>query len=420
MPSNTPTPTATPQPTPDAQGNYRATLGDKFNADGFSYNTDRTDGNFDGSGNTYPADGATGTYMVNDVTFNMGPYANDSNNIVTATGQVIPLPNQTGDYLYIAAAGTSAQATQTFTINYDGYNEEMALSISGWCGSAAYSEYTTVTFDHRHTTVGDDNGCSAKIYGYRLTLTADAVESITLPNNSAVKVFAMTIQTEAPIATNTPTIAPTAGSVDMIVITTSPTLIPTITVTQQPMVTISSLPSSTLSYTPSYTPLIAEVTPTVTITPTNQVTPLNLSVTPTEKETNLITTTLKPSPTISQDKFVTVTLYFKYRDGKAYSNLKVYIDDNEYNTDSDGKITINQIKLGTHKVFVRHNNIDYRQEFILGIDNLREPISITVNPENNLNIYSIVFVGVMALISTIIILIRKRSHQNIEKIYEQS
>ncbi len=67
-------------------------LSSYYNVDAFSYNTNRYDGAYDGSPNSYSADEVQINPNFENISYVLGPLTDGSNNAISAAGQIIMLP----------------------------------------------------------------------------------------------------------------------------------------------------------------------------------------------------------------------------------------------------------------------------------------------------------------------------------------
>ncbi len=135
-----------------------ADLSSLYDADGFSYDSNRSDGNLDYGGYTLPADTFPGNQWVRymGVLFQTPDVSDGSKNEMVFDGQHVSLPE--GDYAALALLvnATNGDKTSTVTLDYaDGTSEQAALTVSDWCAGAHHGEEAVIWFDHRHSASGD-------------------------------------------------------------------------------------------------------------------------------------------------------------------------------------------------------------------------------------------------------------------------
>jgi alpha-mannosidase len=199
-------------------------LSSYFNLDGMSYDSARSNGNLDGSGNTYSADLMPATITSEDVSFSIGLRTDGSNNLVQASGQTITLPSGNNKFLYLlgAKAGTGT-ASGVFKVNYsDGYTTTKNLAFTDWTAVIGGWNLARVTdtigyvLTHNHSSSGDNYTKDNYLFIYRIPLDPSrVVSSVALPNATGIKIAAISLtsggfltedfQVSPPGATPTPT-----------------------------------------------------------------------------------------------------------------------------------------------------------------------------------------------------------------------
>ncbi len=189
------------------QGSYQITtpsynsLAQAFNNAGTSDNSNPAAGNFDGSGYSYSAQslaavGLTpGAIVTHDgVSFTWPNASAGQPNNVTTAGQTI-MYSGAGDTLGFLGAGTFGTQSGTGTITYtDGSTQQFTLTFADWYANAPASgdELLATTSDWNRpvgSTLGDHQ---VSVYYTAVALNpTKAMQSITLPNNSKLHVFAL-------------------------------------------------------------------------------------------------------------------------------------------------------------------------------------------------------------------------------------
>jgi hypothetical protein len=129
------------------------------------------------------------------VTFKIGP-ADGSNTVATA-GQSIPLPSGAFSSLHLLMIAVNGnQESQNFLVTYDDNTVQTnTQSVSDWFSPSAYpSETQAVSMAYRNSADGskDEEQCYVFDYSFSLNKT-NTVKSVTLPNNTNVKIFALTL-----------------------------------------------------------------------------------------------------------------------------------------------------------------------------------------------------------------------------------
>ncbi|MGQ8336957.1 alpha-mannosidase [Sunxiuqinia sp. A32] len=179
-----------------------------FNQDAISFDGNRADGNMVDS-LSLSAELLPPMVASEDISFKIGSSDDGVNNVVAAQGQKIQLPKGDFNKLYILAAATE-DTEGTFKIG----SQKSNLSVQDWTGwvgqhysrklymnnlkvseiTNAYSKRDNIAWyaSHRHSPGANDAYQYSYLYKYELTLPKGA-KSITLPSNSKIKVFAITV-----------------------------------------------------------------------------------------------------------------------------------------------------------------------------------------------------------------------------------
>jgi hypothetical protein len=152
-------------------------------------------GGLDGVGNAYSANLLGSTISWNGVSFTFGP-ANGAD-VVTGAGQTITLTaTQASSLNLLATAVNGAQTSQQFIVNYnDGTSATFTQSLSDWFVPGQYSgESIAKSMAYRDTSSGSKDNRTFNLYGYAFaTEKSKTVQSITLPNNTHLKVLAIAL-----------------------------------------------------------------------------------------------------------------------------------------------------------------------------------------------------------------------------------
>lgn len=181
-----------------------------YNLDAFSYDSNRDDGNMDRL-YSIPAELVPDTIVSNGVLFKMGNKDDEQNNAVACKGQTLTLPK--GDYnsIYLLAASIN-DTIGNFNVN----GKTIALPIQYWSGyigqyynrnfkpdgvtvesiSSPFVKKDNIAWfaSHRHLAYPSENRTYeySYLYRYKIDLPKNA-KSITLPNNKAIRIFAITV-----------------------------------------------------------------------------------------------------------------------------------------------------------------------------------------------------------------------------------
>lgn len=151
--------------------------------------------------------GISSNVLGNGVIWNGQPFSfgpGNANDVVSAAGQTIALPQSNAGALYfLGAAVYGNQINQTFTVTYtDGSQQTFTQSMSDWYNGLQGFTGEAVAVAMPYADLANDSKfyhSSFYLYGYSFALDANkTVQSITLPDNSHVKIVAMTLSPTAP------------------------------------------------------------------------------------------------------------------------------------------------------------------------------------------------------------------------------
>ncbi|MDI4643817.1 hypothetical protein [Cohnella hashimotonis] len=132
-------------------------LNGAFNEDAFSFDANRADGNFDGSGYTYAADNRKAAFVYEWTNYRLGSFAAGKNNSVKATGQTLTIPAGKYASIRILGASTNGDKTGTFRIRYsDSTYADVSVTMKDW-STASPSGHVVQKTPHRHNGSGDAN-----------------------------------------------------------------------------------------------------------------------------------------------------------------------------------------------------------------------------------------------------------------------
>lgn len=188
----------------DAPAPVPVALDQFFDNDGFSPASAK-DGDFDGTGRTYPAEGlpGAGETVVNGVPYLFPSSAAGAKNNVVAMGQTIPLPKKryhTAHFLLAASTPmpTAGVAGGPATVHYaDGSTSSAELAMGDWLNAGG-----VINVPHEYGPDGNPTTDPASIFTTNVWLdpSKEAV-SVTLPTtspvgpeNSSLHVFSMSVQ----------------------------------------------------------------------------------------------------------------------------------------------------------------------------------------------------------------------------------
>jgi hypothetical protein len=171
-------------------------LASSFNTRGIYINEEKFSDGLDGSGCACSAELLGASQVWDGATFKMG--SPGVSNVVTAAGQSIPLPaGKFSSLRLLMLAVNGNQESQNFLMTYtNSAVETNTQSISDWFTPMSYpGESQAVTMDHRDNSDGTSSSDQTfYIYAYSFSLNnTNVLKTITLPDNSNVKVFALTL-----------------------------------------------------------------------------------------------------------------------------------------------------------------------------------------------------------------------------------
>ena len=186
-----------PLPTVTPGSSVPADLSAAFNTTGIFHDGAATGGagGVDGEGNGYSAQllGAAQTWKG--VGFKLGPA--NAPDLVSCHGQVIPLPS--GPHASLWLLGTAvegSQMAQTFTVTYTGGTmQALVQNLSDWFQPGGFpGESRAVRMPYRLAADGSKDTRPFYLYSYGFPLNpAKTVQSVTLPDNPYVKIFALSL-----------------------------------------------------------------------------------------------------------------------------------------------------------------------------------------------------------------------------------
>ncbi|MEV6103966.1 Tat pathway signal sequence domain protein [Streptomyces sp. NPDC051940] len=145
------------QPLPPAGASTRVDLGPYLNNDGITTEMFFGDGDFDGSGRTYPMAQLpqTGTLTDGGVGFAFVNGAEGTANNVLAAGQRVEVPAGRYAKLHVLGAGDTGDVRIPATLTYaDGSAVAAEIALTSWLNSPSYGETQPVTTSQIHTRTG--------------------------------------------------------------------------------------------------------------------------------------------------------------------------------------------------------------------------------------------------------------------------
>lgn len=199
-----------------------------------SPDTNRSAGDFDGKGGSFPAEhippdasptGATSRVYPSGykwdrenrpdgrISFLYPEKTPESNGAVALNGQKLTVEHGRYVAMHILGAASSPDASGVFSLNYETGAQTAQLTMSDWGAGPKQGEKVGCAVRHRHSHGGDDLSKRCYLYHYTVVLDrARTLTSITFPRNPAMKVVAVTLERASlpppPEAEPTPSLDP--------------------------------------------------------------------------------------------------------------------------------------------------------------------------------------------------------------------
>jgi hypothetical protein len=194
-----------------------------YDSDGMSFDNNRSDGDLDSQGHSFPAEELPpyqwrpplGVPRIETPVYPCGlwtrpvhdgdrvpfwyPHKGDGDkNMISCAGQRLEFPPGLRMAVHIlgTAATTDGQGDATL-IYQDGTTTAIPLEMSSWTEGPRHGEHVAFTCLHRHSATADEPGVRCYLYHY--TLRAErgkTLVSLELPRNPAMKVVAVTLETD--------------------------------------------------------------------------------------------------------------------------------------------------------------------------------------------------------------------------------
>ncbi|MEU5974690.1 Tat pathway signal sequence domain protein [Streptomyces sp. NPDC047315] len=161
------------------------------------------DGDFDGTGRTYPMAQLPQTGRTEDdgIAFAFANGSEGTKNNVVAAGQRIEVPSGAYARLHVLGAGDSGNVTVPVTLAYaDGSTATVQLRLTSWLAGPAYGETEAVRTAQIHTR-GGPVGTKAAVFHQRLPLdAARRLTAVTLhgPTSGTARAHVFALSLEAP------------------------------------------------------------------------------------------------------------------------------------------------------------------------------------------------------------------------------
>ncbi len=169
-----------------------------YNLDAFSYDTNRSDGNFHNE-ITYPAELLGKEIIVDGISFMTGDTADGQLNALVCNGQTIQLDNKGYKNVYFLAAARGKDTSGTFntpagkkTLTIQDYNQKIV--DWGSINDIPYLKQDQIAWvgTHSHNPTGNISYEFCNMFMYKIALDSKSSQ-ITLPDNNNIVIFAATL-----------------------------------------------------------------------------------------------------------------------------------------------------------------------------------------------------------------------------------
>lgn len=197
-----------------------------YDTDGISFDGNRTDGDFDSKGNSYPAELWPSEIVSSDIVFKMGSSADGQKNFMSAKGQVINLPEGRYNTVYILASSSDGDKTAEYSVDgkpvkvnipyysgnigqWDSRNfrngYKQSVRINGIVHPRpiatvpAFVKHVPVGFVATHRHLGQTNENEAYIFGYLFRIAIEipvGARTLQLPDSREIKIAAITVSND--------------------------------------------------------------------------------------------------------------------------------------------------------------------------------------------------------------------------------
>ncbi|GGO95863.1 hypothetical protein GCM10012280_54020 [Wenjunlia tyrosinilytica] len=178
------------------QGFCPQDLSAAYDSDGVSAKGSKGQGDFDGTGSSYPAETmpAAGPGAVVGSAYRFPDTAGTAKNFVTAHGQKLPLTRRGYASLELLVAAHHGDALGTAEVTYaDGSTDKVRLAATDWAARGPrQGEDTAVVAGSRYNAEGAPDGIGVSVWHTTLPLDKDKeAVSVTLPDEPRLLVYAM-------------------------------------------------------------------------------------------------------------------------------------------------------------------------------------------------------------------------------------
>ncbi len=183
-----------------------------------STDRNRSSGNFDGSGMSFPAEFMPpdiGFGSQNDIypcgygwktienglanpsriSFRYGPKDSGAKNAVACAGQTVAVPKGKYVKLHVLGAATAPDQEAEFGLGYQSATAQAKVKMSSWGSEPVNGEEVAFMTLHRHSPSGDQRNSRCLLFRYEINLDPSSqLSSIILPKNDKIRVLAITLE----------------------------------------------------------------------------------------------------------------------------------------------------------------------------------------------------------------------------------
>ncbi|MET9267595.1 GH92 family glycosyl hydrolase [Amycolatopsis sp. NPDC004079] len=167
------------------------------NHDGTATVAASTEGNFDGSGWSYDADlmPPAGTFVHNGVDYAAPDPTGTAANFVEARGQSLLLPAGKHQAVQLIGSSHNGPVSTSLTVHYsDGSSADLPVTFGDWAGSTPSGTTVVLDMPQRIKAGNGVDGPPVRLFGISSTVDgAKTVQSVSLPNDPRVQLYAITL-----------------------------------------------------------------------------------------------------------------------------------------------------------------------------------------------------------------------------------
>jgi hypothetical protein len=181
----------------NVDGQCAVELKGDLNHDGAATPSQPAQGDFDGQGWSFDGDllPSAGPVMWGGVTYAAPDATGTAPNFVEARGQSLLLPEGKRARVHVVAAAHNGPVTTSVTVRYaDGSTADVPITVGDWAGATPSGSTIVLDMPHRIKAGSGVDGPPVRLFGQVLAVdSARSIYSVTLPNDSRVEIYAITI-----------------------------------------------------------------------------------------------------------------------------------------------------------------------------------------------------------------------------------